>query len=171
MAAEPFLIQPGVRVGHVHLRVSDLDRATSFYCDVLGFQVSLDGRSHGLPLVLLAAGDYHHHIALNTWHSAGGAPPPERCSGLHHVAFRYPEQKDLGRAVARLVEVGYPIDAAQDHGATVSVYLRDPDGNGIELTWDRPRADWFDSSGMPIIKAEPLDPRSLVEQSMAFAAA
>lgn len=163
----PFRAHPEVRVGHIHLRVADLDRATAFYRDALGFEVTLDGRAFGLPLVLLAAGDYHHHIALNTWHSAGAPPLPEGFAGMHHVAFLYPERDELGRAVARLFELGYAIDAAQDHGGSLSVYLRDPDGNGIELTWDRPRAEWFDASGAPIVKAEEFDPRVLLAEAVA----
>jgi catechol 2,3-dioxygenase len=166
---EPYTIDPLVRVGHVHLRVTDLERSIAFYRDVLGFQVTLDGRPIGLPLVTLAAGDYHHHIALNTWHSAGSAPMPEGYAGLHHVAFLYPHRAALGRAVTQVLDAGYPIDVAQDHGATLSVYFRDPDGNGVELTWDRPRAEWFDASGAPVVKAEPFDPRALVEDALAVA--
>lgn len=129
-------LPPSVRIGHVHLRVADLERAAAFYRDLLGFALTIDGRPVGLQAVFLAAGDYHHHIALNTWLSAGGAPAPAGHTGLHHVALLYPGRQALADAVARLCEHDYPLDSAEDHGATVSVYLRDPDGNGIELYYD-----------------------------------
>jgi catechol 2,3-dioxygenase len=155
-------IHPAVRVGHVHLRVSDLDRALGFYRDALGFGVTADAREHGLDMVLLAAGDYHHHVGLNTWGSAGAAPPPPGHTGLYHVAFLYPDRRELGGAVRRLLDHDYPIDHATDHGGTVSVYLTDPDGNGVELYYDRPRADWFDAEGRPVIKAERFDYHDLL---------
>jgi catechol 2,3-dioxygenase len=158
---EPTL-HPDVRIGHVHLRVADLERATAFYRDVLGFTVTADGRAFGLQATFLAAGGYHHHIALNTWLSAGGAAPPAGHTGLHHLAIVYPDREQLARAVQRLFDHGWAIDGAEDHAATVSVYLRDPDGNGIELYYDRPREQWFDAHGNPIIKAEPFDPRELL---------
>ena len=154
-------IPPAVRVGHVHLRVADLDRALAFYRDALGFGVTADAREHGLDMVLLAAGDYHHHIGLNTFGSPGGAPPPGH-TGLYHVAFLYPDRRELGAAVRRLLDLRYPIDHATDHGGTVSVYLADPDGNGVELYYDRPRAEWFDADGRPVLKAERFDPRQLL---------
>ena len=154
-------IHPAVRVGHVHLRVADLDRALGFYRNALGLRVTADAREHGLDMVLLAAGDYHHHIGLNTWDSAGGPPPPGH-TGLYHVAFLYPDQRELGRAVRRLLDHGFPIDHGTDHGGTVSVYLADPDGNGIELYYDRPRADWYDADGRPVLKADRFDPRDLL---------
>jgi catechol 2,3-dioxygenase len=155
-------IHPAVRVGHVHLRVSDLDRALSFYRDALGFGVTADAREHGLEMVLLAAGDYHHHVGLNTWDSARGTAPPAGHTGLYHVAFLYPDRGELGRAVQRLLDHGYPIDHGTDHSGTVSVYLSDPDGNGVELYYDRPRAEWFDADGNPVIKAERFDFRELL---------
>jgi catechol 2,3-dioxygenase len=155
-------IHPAVRVGHVHLRVADLDRALAFYRDALGFGVTADARPAGLDMVLLAAGDYHHHIGLNTFDSAGAPAPPPRHTGLYHVAFLYPDRRELGRAVSRLLDHGYPVDHGSDHGGTVSVYLEDPDGNGVELYYDRPRADWFDADGEPILKAERLDPHELL---------
>jgi catechol 2,3-dioxygenase len=150
-------IHPGVRVGHVHLKVADLDRAIAFYHDALGFGVTADGRAVGLDAAFLAAGDYHHHVGLNTWESPGGAPPPPGHTGLYHVAFLYPDRNELGRAVQRLLDRDYPIDHATDHGGTISVYLSDPDGNGVELYYDRPRADWFDADGRPVLKAERFD--------------
>jgi catechol 2,3-dioxygenase len=155
MQDEP--IHPAVRVGHVHLHVADLDRALRFYRDGLGFAVTADGRRIGLDMVLLAAGDYHHHIGLNTWGSAGGTPPPEGHTGLYHVAFLYPDRRELGRAVRRLLDHGFPIDHGTDHGGTVSVYLSDPDGNGVELYYDRPRSEWFDADGNPVLKADRFD--------------
>src|SRR5919107_1468516 len=143
-AMQTSTIHPAVRVGHVHLRVADLDRALAFYRDALGLAVTADGREHGIDAAFLAAGDYHHHVALNTWQSAGGAPPPPGHTGLYHVAFLYPGRRELGRAVQRLLDCGYAVDHGTDHGVSVSVYLDDPDGNGVELTYDRPRAGWFD---------------------------
>ena len=139
-------IHPAVRVGHVHLHVSDLDRALAFYNDGLGFNLVADARSAGLPMAFLAAGDYHHHVALNTWKPAG----------LYHVAFNYPDRRELARAVRRLLDRGYAVDHATDHGATVAVYLDDPDGNGIELSYDRPRERWFDAAGRPVLRADHL---------------
>ena len=154
---------PDVRIGHVHLRVADLERATAFYRDVLGFTVTGYGPDVGLPgAAFLATGDYHHHIALNTWTSEGGDPPPAGHTGLHHFALLYSDHRELARAVRRILDHGHPVDGAEDHGATVSVYLRDPDGNGIELYYDRPREEWFDPEGRPIVKAEPLDPHDLL---------
>jgi catechol 2,3-dioxygenase len=156
-------LHPDVRIGHVHLRVADLERATAFYGEVLGFDVTAYGPDFGLPgVAFLSAGGYHHHIALNTWRSEGGTQPPNGHTGLHHLALLYPDRGELGRAVKRLFDYGYPVDGAEDHGATVSVYLRDPDGNGIELYHDRPREEWFDSRGTPIVKADPFDPRDLL---------
>ncbi len=150
-------IHPDVRVGHVHLMVADLDRAIDFYADTLGFGVMADGRPIGLPAAFLAAGDYHHHVGLNTFQSAGGTPPPQGHTGLYHVAFLYPDARELGRAVRRLRERGYPVDHASDHGGTVSVYLSDPDGNGVELYYDRPREQWFTPDGRPVLKADRID--------------
>lgn len=155
-------IHPAVRVGHVHLRVSDLDRAITFYRDSLGFTLVADGRAAGIDAAFLAAGDYHHHIGLNTWESAGSTPPPPGHTGLYHVAFLYPDRRELADAIERLRDHGHPIDHGTDHGANVSVYLADPDGNGIELYYDRPRAEWFDSHGRPILKADRFDPHDLL---------
>lgn len=157
-------VPPDMRVGHVHLRVADLARATAFYRDVLGFDVTAYGPDFGLPgAVFLSSGGYHHHIGLNTWQSQGGTPPPEGHTGLYHLALLYPDRRGLGRAVRRLLNHDYPINVAEDHGATVSVYLSDPDGNGIELYYDRPRSEWFDPQGNPVLKADPFDPRELLE--------
>lgn len=155
-------IHPAVRIGHVHLRVADLDRSLSFYRDALGLGVRADARELGIDAVFLACGDYHHHIAINTFESGGGTPPPPGHIGLYHVALVYPDRRELGRVVRRLLDHGHPIDHASDHGATVSVYLADPDGNGIELYYDRPRSDWFDAQGRTVIKAERFDYRELL---------
>jgi catechol 2,3-dioxygenase len=158
-------LHPAVRIGHVHLRVADLQRATAFYRDVLGFDVTAYGPDFGVPgAAFLSAGGYHHHVGLNTWHSKGSTPPPEGHTGLHHFAILYPDRRELARTVGRLLEHGHPLDGAEDHGTTVSVYLSDPDGNGIELYYDRPWQEWFDEKGIPIIKAEPFDPRELLEE-------
>lgn len=156
------IISSEARIGHVHLRVADLDRATAFYRDILGFAVTIYGPTFGMQAVFLAAGGYHHHIALNTWVSAGGTPPPAGHTGLHHVAIVYPDAQALGCAVQRLFDHEYSIDGAEDHAGTVSVYLRDPDGNGIELYYDRPREAWFDAAGNFKMQAEPFDPRELL---------
>ena len=156
-------IHPAVRVGHVHLKVADLDRAIAFYRDGLGLGVTADGRPMGIDAAFLAAGDYHHHVALNTFQSAGAEPPPPGATGLYHVALVYPDRRELGRAVQRLLDHGFAIDHGTDHGATVSVYLADPDANGVELYYDRPRADWFDADGRPVLKNERFDYRSLLD--------
>lgn len=151
------------QIGHVHLRVADLDRAVEFYRDVLGFNVTGYGPDMGLPIAFLAAGDYHHHIGLNTFQSLGGTRPPEGHTGLYHVAILYPDQESLAEAVQRLVDHEWPIDSAEDHGATVSIYLNDPDGNGLELYYDRPREYWLDANGRPVIKAEQFDWHDLLD--------
>ena len=155
-------IHPAVRVGHVHLWVADLDRSLAFYRDGLGFAVTADARPIGLDVVFLAAGDYHHHIALNTWETAGGTAPPPGHTGLQHVAFLYPDRHELARAIQRLVDHGWSIDHASDHGGSVAVYLDDPDGNGVELTYDRPRSAWFDTDGRPVLRADAIDYRHLL---------
>ncbi len=162
-------IDSGVRIGHVNLRVSDLPRAVAFYRDVLGFQVTGDASPAGIPIATLSASDYHHHIALNTFRSAGGTPPPAGHTGLHHVAILYPGRRELAAAVRRIVAHGYPIDAGEDHAATISVYLRDPDGNGLELYYDQPREQWRDADGAPVMRAEPFDPRTLLAEPAAAA--
>jgi catechol 2,3-dioxygenase len=155
-------IHPAVRIGHVHLKVADLDRSLSFYRDALGLGVTADARELGIDAVFLACGDYHHHIGINTFESAGGTAPPPGHTGLYHVALVYPDRHELGRAVQRLLDHGRAIDHASDHGASVSVYLADPDGNGVELYYDRPRSEWFDAEGRPVVKAERFDCRELL---------
>jgi catechol 2,3-dioxygenase len=132
-------IPAGARIGHVHLKVADLDRAVRFYRDLLGFDLITQ---MGDSAAFLSAGGYHHHLGLNTWESAGGSPPPSGATGLYHFAINYPERRDLAVAVKRLLDAGWPIDGASDHGTHEAVYLHDPDFNGIELAWDRPEAEW-----------------------------
>jgi catechol 2,3-dioxygenase len=132
-------IDPGVRIGHVHLKVADLDRAIGFYRDVLGFEIT---QRYGTQAAFLSAGGYHHHIGLNTWESAGGSPPPPGSTGLFHLAILYPTRAELADALRRLIRAGIPLEGASDHGVSEALYLRDPDGNGVELSWDRPREQW-----------------------------
>lgn len=132
-------IHPEVRVGHIHLSVSNLERALGFYRDLLGFEVTT---WYGDSAVFLSAGGYHHHIGLNTWESEDGVPPPYGSTGLYHVAFLYPTRRALAEAVATLMQANYPIDGTADHGVSEAVYLRDPDGNGVELYVDRPKESW-----------------------------
>ena len=132
-------IDPGADIGHVHLKVADLERALGFWRDVLGFEVQQRLGDHA---AFLSAGGYHHHIGLNTWESHGGAPPPRGTTGLYHVAVRFPTRRALAEAVVRVHEAEIPLEGASDHGVSEAVYLRDPDGNGVELTWDRPREEW-----------------------------
>ena len=132
-------IDPRVDIGHVHLKVSNLDRALAFYRDTLGFELM---QRMGAQAAFLSAGGYHHHIGLNTWESEGGAPPPPGTTGLYHVAIRYPDRAALGDALRRLVDARHPLDGASDHGVSEALYLRDPDANGLELYWDRPRDQW-----------------------------
>src|SRR5438067_9364375 len=132
-------IDPRVDIGHVHLKVSDLDRAIAFYRDVLGFELM---QQLGDQAAFLSAGGYHHHLGLNTWESQGGSPPPPGTTGLYHVAIRYPDRRTLAHAVRRVVEAGVPLRGASDHGVSEAIYLSDPDGNGIELYRDRPRDEW-----------------------------
>ena len=135
--AEP--IDPAAVVGHVHLKVADLERAVGFYRDALGFQVT---QRMGSDAAFLSAGGYHHHVGLNTWESKGGSPPTPTATGLYHVAFRYPDRSALAKAFRRLLEHSIPLEGAADHGVSEALYLRDPDGNGIELYYDRPREAW-----------------------------
>ncbi len=132
-------IDPSVRIGHVHLKVADLERALRFYCGVLGFEVT---QRYGSQAAFVSAGGYHHHIGLNTWESLGGTPPPPGATGLYHVAILYPTRQTLAQAVVRVLQAGIPLDGASDHGVSEAIYLRDPDQNGVELYWDRPSEAW-----------------------------
>ena len=132
-------VQPGVRIGHVHLKVADLDRALRFYCGVLGFELM---QRYASEAAFISAGGYHHHIGLNTWESRGGSPPPPGTTGLFHLAILYPNRPALADALRRLIAAGIPLDGASDHGVSEALYLRDPDENGVELYRDRPQAEW-----------------------------
>jgi len=155
-------MDPRVDIGHVHLKVADLDRAIAFYSGVLGFEIT--GRM-GKQAAFLSAGGYHHHIGLNTWESAGGSPPPRGTTGLYHVAIRYPDRRSLAGALRRLVDARVPLEGAADHGVSEALYLRDPDGNGIELYWDRPREEWpRDVDGTIQMVSERLDVQALLKE-------
>jgi len=134
-----YTIPAGTRIGHVHLKVSDLQRALDFYCGLLGFELQ---QMYGSQAAFISAGGYHHHIGLNTWYSKGAGPAPVRSAGLFHTAILYPERKDLAIALKRLLEVKYPLTGASDHGVSEAIYLDDPDGNGVELYWDKPQEQW-----------------------------
>lgn len=153
-------IDPGVRIGHVHLKVADLDRAVNFYHGVLGFEVM---QRWGKQAAFLAAGGYHHHIGLNTWESAGGKPPPPGTTGLYHVAIIYPTRALLGDALRRLMAAGIELDGAADHGVSEALYLHDPDHNGVELYWDKPSEVWpRDEQGKIAMYTRPLDLQELL---------
>lgn len=155
-------IHPQVRIGHVHLKVARIDRALAFYNGVLGFQVT---QRYGSQAVFLAAGGYHHHIALNTWESAGGAPPAPRSTGLYHLAILYPTRPQLADALRRVLEAGITLDGASDHGVSEALYLRDPDDNGVELYWDRPPEQWPRArDGELAMYSRPLDLRGLLRE-------
>lgn len=153
-------IDPQVTVGHVHLKVADLDRAVEFYGGVLGFDTT---QRMGNQAAFLSAGGYHHHVGLNTWESRKGSPPPPGSTGLYHVAFRYPTRAALAEGVRRVLAAGISLEGAADHGVSEAVYLRDPDGNGVELYWDRPEASWpRNADGSLAMVTEPLDLDALV---------
>jgi catechol 2,3-dioxygenase len=158
-------IDPGARIGHVHLKVSDLERALAFYCGVLGFDLT---QRYGPGAAFLSAGGYHHHIGLNTWESLGGAPPPGGTTGLYHLAILYPTRAALADALRRLRAAGIALDGASDHGVSESLYLRDPDDNGVELTWDRPPAQWPRTpDGTLAMGAQHLDLEGLLREAPA----
>jgi catechol 2,3-dioxygenase len=156
-------IDPGVDIGHVHLKVADIDRSLGFYCDVLGFGLQ---QRIGDEAAFVSAGGYHHHIGLNTWHSRGGAPPPQSSTGLFHLAIRYPSRRALADALRRLTDAGVQLGGASDHGVSEALYLDDPDGNGIELYWDRQRDVWPRPPGGQGVEmvTEPLDLRDLLSE-------
>jgi catechol 2,3-dioxygenase len=155
-------IDPGTVVGHVHLKVSDLDRALDFYVGVLGFELMA---RMGPDAAFISAGGYHHHIGLNTWTSRGGAPPPPGTTGLFHTAIRYPTRGALADALRRVAEAGIPLSGASDHGVSEALYLNDPDQNGVELYWDRPESEWpKDENGNLVMYTAPLDVESLAHE-------
>lgn len=148
------------RIGHVHLKVSDLERSLHFYRDLLGFDVM---QVYGTSAVFLSASGYHHHIGLNTWHSKGSSPAPVKAAGLYHIAILYPERKDLAILLKRLIDAPYPLSGASDHGVSEAIYLADPDGNGVELYWDRPKEKWpVDKDGNLEMMTEVLDVEGLL---------
>lgn len=155
-------INPDVRIGHVHLKVSDLQRSIDFYCGVLGFAVM---QLFGRQAAFLSAGGYHHHIGLNTWESLGGAPPPPGTTGLYHVAIVYPTRPELAGALRRLISARIRLDGAADHGVSEALYLRDPDDNGVELYWDRAREFWpVSPDGKLAMFTRPLDLENLLQE-------
>jgi catechol 2,3-dioxygenase len=156
-------IDPQARIGHVHLTVSDLDRALAFYRDVLGFEVT---SRYGSEAVFLSAGGYHHHVGLNTWAGRGAPRPARGTTGLYHFAILFPDRKALAAAVRRVLEHGIPLDGASDHGVSEAIYLRDPDGNGIELYCDRPQTEWpRGPDGSLVMHTRPLDLQDLLNAS------
>ena len=158
-------IHPGVRIGHVHLKVADLERALGFYCGVLGFDLV---QRYGTQAAFVSAGGYHHHIGLNTWESQGAPPPPPRSTGLYHLAILYPDRPSLGQALKRVLDAGVELEGAADHGVSEAIYLRDPDGNGVELYRDRPDDRWPRASdGGLTMFTKPLDLGALLGESEA----
>jgi len=155
-------IGKSVRIGHVHLKVADLERALEFYCGVLGFETMV---RFGRDAAFVSAGGYHHHIGLNTWESLGGSPPPPGATGLYHLAILYPTRAELAEALTRLIKAGIELDGASDHGVSEALYLRDPDQNGVELYWDRPPEQWPRSpDGRVTMFTQPLDLNSLLAE-------
>lgn len=152
---EQYILPAQTRIGHVHLKVSDLQRSLDFYCGLLGFGLMI---RYGKDAAFISAGGYHHHIGLNTWYSKGQPPAPQAAPGLFHTAILYPERKDLAIALRRLLDAGYPLTGASDHGVSEAIYLDDPDSNGVELYWDRPRERWpLDEDGKLTMYTRRLD--------------
>ncbi|HVT84867.1 MAG TPA: VOC family protein [Chitinophagaceae bacterium] len=156
-----YTIPSATRIGHVHLKVTDIERSLKFYRDILGFEIQ---QYFGDSAVFISAGGYHHHIGLNTWHSKNTGPAPVRAAGLYHVAILYPERKDLATILKRLMEAKYPLTGAADHGVSEAIYLDDPDRNGVELYWDKPKEQWpRDAQGNLQMVTEPLDLEALLQ--------
>ena len=155
-----YTVPPGTRIGHVHLKVSDLDKALAFYKDLLGFEIM---QRYGTQAVFISADNYHHHIGLNTWYSKGAAPAPKHAAGLFHTAILYSTRKDLATVLKRLIDAKYSLTGASDHGVSEAIYLDDPDGNGVELYWDKPKEQWpFDEEGNLQMVTEYLDIENLL---------
>jgi catechol 2,3-dioxygenase len=162
---DQYKVPSTTRIGHVHLKVADLERAKSFYCGLLGFQVM---QHYGSQAVFISAGGYHHHIGLNTWMSKNSGPPPRNTTGLFHTAILYAERAELAEVLKRLLEAGYPLTGASDHGVSEALYLDDPDGNGVELYWDKPKQKWpFDAQGNLMMVTESLDLNDLLSLAKA----
>lgn len=158
---DTYKIPAGTRIGHVHLKVADLEQSLKFYRDLLGFEIQ---QYYGDSAVFVSAGGYHHHIGLNTWYSKNASPAPRRSAGLFHTAILYPERKDLAIALKRLIDAGYPLTGASDHGVSEAIYLDDPDQNGVELYWDRPRELWpRDAEGKLQMISDALDIEALLK--------
>ena len=157
-----YTLPPQTRIGHVHLKVSDLDKALSFYRGLLGFELM---QKYGSQAAFISAGGYHHHIGLNTWYSKDGKPAPANAPGLFHTAILYPTRKDLATILQRLIDASYPITGASDHGVSEAIYLNDPDENGVELYWDKPREKWpLDTEGNLQMVTEQLDLENLLNE-------
>ena len=160
-------IDPRTRIGHVHLKVADIERALRFYRDVLGFELT---QRYGRDAAFISAGGYHHHIGLNVWESRGGSPPPRGTTGLYHLAILYPDRASLADALRRVLDAGIPLDGASDHGVSEALYLRDPDGNGVELYRDRALEEWpRDGEGNIAMTTRPLDVEALLREAPAIA--
>lgn len=157
-----YKIPAQTRIGHVHLKVSDINKATNFYCGLLGFEIT---QHYGSAAVFISAGGYHHHIGLNTWHSKNAPPAPIRSCGLYHTAILFATRKDLAVALKRLVDADYPLSGMADHGVSEAIYLNDPDENGVELYWDRPKEQWpLDAEGNILMGTDPLNVESLLAE-------
>lgn len=157
-----YIIPAQTRIGHVHLKVSDIERSLKFYRDLLGFELTT---MYGSQAAFISAGGYHHHIGLNTWHSKGMPPAPVNQPGLYHTAILYPTRKDLAVILDRLLKADYPLSGASDHGVSEALYLNDPDGNGVELYWDKPQEEWkYNPDGSIIMVTEPLDLDDLLNE-------
>ena len=155
-----YTIPAGTRIGHIHLKVADLERALKFYRDLLGFEVQ---QYYGDSAVFISAGGYHHHIGLNTWYSKNAGPAPINAAGLYHTAILFPTRKDLAIALKKLIDANYPLTGASDHGVSEAIYLNDPDKNGVELYWDRPKDQWpKDEKGNLLMMSDPLDLNDLL---------
>lgn len=162
MSESQYIVPKDTRIGHVHLKVADIDRSLKFYQGLLGFQIE---QRYGSQAVFISAGGYHHHIGLNTWHSKNGSPAPLHSTGLYHTAIVYPTRKDLAVVLKRLLDAGYPLTGMSDHGVSEAIYLNDPDGNGVELYWDRPKDQWpKDEKGGLSMVTEPLDIKGLLAE-------
>ncbi|MEO5996037.1 MAG: VOC family protein [Chitinophagaceae bacterium] len=157
-----YKIPASTHIGHVHLKVSDVEKAAEFYCDLLGFEIT--GR-YGDSALFISAGGYHHHIGLNTWHSKNAPPAPVNSCGLYHTAIVYPTRRDLAIILKRLIDAEYPLTGASDHGVSEAIYLDDPDKNGVELYWDRPKEEWkFDEAFNIRLTVDPLDIKELLAE-------
>jgi catechol 2,3-dioxygenase len=158
-----YTVPAQTRIGHVHLKVSDIERSLAFYHELLGFEII---QRYGSQAVFISAGGYHHHIGLNTWHSKGAGPAPVNVPGLYHTAILYPTRKDLAVILKRLIDTKYPLTGASDHGVSEAIYLNDPDNNGVELYWDKPKEQWpFDANGELQMVSDALDLEGLLREA------